>query len=261
MWASTYFLLTGFHAIHVLVGLIVFALMLFVTLDRTQGRPGRKHRPVLALRRSGVDFPVSAAVFVLVHSRCRKISSSREPTARRRLFDDDRDHATTHRERSAHDRPRQPRHAITAASASTSLVFVALVRAHVRSFLTYFEFWREHVPSRPACAFMMAVSCTKAMLVIMFFMHLLWEANWKWVLTIPATFMSIFLMLMLVPDIGWRHEQRLRAVFARSLAVRRQSAGSVEAAEVESRPKKEAASHEGAALARCTSSYVHLARR
>jgi cytochrome c oxidase subunit 3 len=34
MWASTYFLLTGFHAIHVLVGLIVFALMLVITLDR-----------------------------------------------------------------------------------------------------------------------------------------------------------------------------------------------------------------------------------
>ena len=28
MWASTYFLLTGFHAVHVLVGLIVFAIML-----------------------------------------------------------------------------------------------------------------------------------------------------------------------------------------------------------------------------------------
>jgi cytochrome c oxidase subunit 4 len=51
---------------------------------------------------------------------------------------------------------------------------------------------------------MMAVSCTKAMLVILFFMHLKWEANWKWVLTIPATLMSIFLVLMLVPDIGWR---------------------------------------------------------
>ena len=38
LWASTYFLLTGFHALHVLVGLIVFALMLFVTLDRTQSR-------------------------------------------------------------------------------------------------------------------------------------------------------------------------------------------------------------------------------
>ncbi|REK31493.1 MAG: hypothetical protein DWQ42_00695 [Planctomycetota bacterium] len=36
MWASTYFLLTGFHAIHVLVGLIVFALMLFVRLDASR---------------------------------------------------------------------------------------------------------------------------------------------------------------------------------------------------------------------------------
>jgi cytochrome c oxidase subunit 3 len=36
LWASTYFLLTGFHAIHVLVGLIVFALLLFVTIDRTK---------------------------------------------------------------------------------------------------------------------------------------------------------------------------------------------------------------------------------
>jgi cytochrome c oxidase subunit 3 len=34
MWASTYFLLTGFHAIHVLVGLIAFALLLFAKLDR-----------------------------------------------------------------------------------------------------------------------------------------------------------------------------------------------------------------------------------
>jgi cytochrome c oxidase subunit III len=33
MWASTYFLLTGFHAIHVLVGLIAFALILFYRLD------------------------------------------------------------------------------------------------------------------------------------------------------------------------------------------------------------------------------------
>jgi cytochrome c oxidase subunit 3 len=36
MWASTYFLLTGFHALHVVVGLIVFLLMLFITLDRTR---------------------------------------------------------------------------------------------------------------------------------------------------------------------------------------------------------------------------------
>jgi cytochrome c oxidase subunit 3 len=28
MWASTYFLLTGFHAIHVIVGLLAFGLIL-----------------------------------------------------------------------------------------------------------------------------------------------------------------------------------------------------------------------------------------
>jgi hypothetical protein len=32
MWASTYFLLTGFHAIHVVVGLIVFAILLLYKL-------------------------------------------------------------------------------------------------------------------------------------------------------------------------------------------------------------------------------------
>ena len=84
------------------------------------------------------------------------------------------------------------------------LVFVALCVLTGFSFLTYFDFWRLHVSSHASRALMMAVSCTKAMLVITFFMHLLWEANWKWVLTIPATFMSIFLTLMLVPDIGMR---------------------------------------------------------
>ncbi|MCI0335531.1 MAG: cytochrome C oxidase subunit IV family protein [Planctomycetes bacterium] len=82
------------------------------------------------------------------------------------------------------------------------IVFAALCVLTGASFFTYSSYWPfgKHV----AWAFMVAVSCTKAMLVIMFFMHLLWEANWKWVLTIPATFMSIFLTLMLVPDIGWR---------------------------------------------------------
>jgi len=36
MWASTYFTLTGFHAIHVIVGLFVFALMLMMTLDASK---------------------------------------------------------------------------------------------------------------------------------------------------------------------------------------------------------------------------------
>lgn len=62
---------------------------------------------------------------------------------------------------------------------------------------------RENSP-QVMWAAMMAVSCAKAMLVILFFMHLKWEANWKYVLTVPASIMSIFLLLMLIPDIGLR---------------------------------------------------------
>ena len=36
MWASTYFLLTGFHAIHVVIGLIVFVILLFLPLDASR---------------------------------------------------------------------------------------------------------------------------------------------------------------------------------------------------------------------------------
>jgi cytochrome c oxidase subunit 4 len=50
------------------------------------------------------------------------------------------------------------------------------------------------------------------MLVVLFFMHVKYEANWKYVLTIPAAFMSLFLILALVPDVGlrghWVSEER-----------------------------------------------------
>lgn len=83
-------------------------------------------------------------------------------------------------------------------------VFLALCILTGCSFLTYFDFWRTSVPVGVSRAFMMAVSCTKAMLVIMFFMHLKWEANWKWVLTVPASIMSALLIFALIPDVGLR---------------------------------------------------------
>lgn len=83
-------------------------------------------------------------------------------------------------------------------------VFVALCVLTLASFTTYFDFWREHMPPQVGWAFMLAVACTKAMLVILFFMHLKYEADWKYVLTIPASIMSIFLVLALVPDVGLR---------------------------------------------------------
>jgi cytochrome c oxidase subunit 4 len=83
-------------------------------------------------------------------------------------------------------------------------VFLALCVLTGASFFTTSEYWPFKDTPTIGWAFMMAVSCTKAMLVILFFMHLMWEANWKYVLTIPAAMMSCFLVLMLVPDVGWR---------------------------------------------------------
>lgn len=40
MWAGTYFVLTGFHAIHVLVGIIAWGIVLLIGL---RGRLGRQH--------------------------------------------------------------------------------------------------------------------------------------------------------------------------------------------------------------------------
>ena len=95
-------------------------------------------------------------------------------------------------------------------------VFFALCGLTTLSFLTYFDFWNENVPTNVSRAFMMAVSCTKAMLVIMFFMHLKWEANWKWVLTAPVIFMSALLVFALVPDVGFRmqHASHQRMIYA-----------------------------------------------
>ncbi len=95
-------------------------------------------------------------------------------------------------------------------------VFIALCCLTSLSFLTYFDFWRNMVPVGFSRAFMLAVSCTKALLVITFFMHLKWEANWKWMLTVPASLMAIFLMAVLVPDIGLRmkHASYERMIYA-----------------------------------------------
>ncbi len=83
-------------------------------------------------------------------------------------------------------------------------VFLALCVLTSASFFTYSSYWPWPEQPKIGWAFMMAVSCTKAMLVILFFMHVKYEANWKYVLTIPAAFMSIFLILALVPDVGMR---------------------------------------------------------
>ncbi|MFM7921936.1 MAG: cytochrome C oxidase subunit IV family protein [Planctomycetaceae bacterium] len=48
----------------------------------------------------------------------------------------------------------------------------------------------------------LAVACAKAMSVMMYFMHLKFEGNWKYVLLAPTTILAIGLPIALFPDIG-----------------------------------------------------------
>ena len=114
---------------------------------------------------------------------------------------DDHDHAG-HAHESGHDQGHDQGHG---GIGQYLLVFLALCGLTTMSFLTYSSFWPWRDQPHVGWAFMMAVSCTKAMLVVLFFMHVFWEANWKYVLTIPAAMMAIFLALMLVPDVGMRN--------------------------------------------------------
>jgi len=95
-------------------------------------------------------------------------------------------------------------------------VFVALCVLTMFSFLTYFDVWNNSVPKPISQAFMLAVACAKAMLVITFFMHLKWEGSWKWVLTAPMLVMSALLIFALVPDVGlrMRHASQDRMIYA-----------------------------------------------
>ncbi|MBA3484696.1 MAG: cytochrome C oxidase subunit IV family protein [Pirellulales bacterium] len=96
------------------------------------------------------------------------------------------------------------------------MVAIALVFLTACSYWTYTPFWPFGDSVAIKRLWMMAVSCTKAMLVILFFMHLKWEANWKWLVTVPASMMSLLLILALVPDVGlrMRHASHERLIHA-----------------------------------------------
>jgi cytochrome c oxidase subunit 4 len=88
-------------------------------------------------------------------------------------------------------------------------VFIALCLLTAASFWTYADWpvkWPYHDTPAVGWAFMLAVASTKAMLVILFFMHVKYEASWKYVLTIPPGIMALLLMCALIPDVGLRLE-------------------------------------------------------
>lgn len=58
------------------------------------------------------------------------------------------------------------------------------------------------MPKGVTIVLVLAVACAKAMSVMMYFMHLKFEGNWKFVLLAPTTILAIGLPIALFPDIG-----------------------------------------------------------
>jgi cytochrome c oxidase subunit 4 len=59
-----------------------------------------------------------------------------------------------------------------------------------------------HMDKGLTIVLVLSVAVTKAMCVMMFFMHLKFEGNWKFVLLAPTTILAIGLPLALFPDVG-----------------------------------------------------------
>ena len=59
-----------------------------------------------------------------------------------------------------------------------------------------------HLNKALTIVLVLSVAVTKALCVMMFFMHLKFEGNWKFVLLAPTTILAIGLPLALFPDVG-----------------------------------------------------------
>ena len=59
-----------------------------------------------------------------------------------------------------------------------------------------------HMSKAVTIVLVLAVACAKAMCVMMFFMHLKFEGNWKYVLLAPTTILALGLPVALFSDIG-----------------------------------------------------------
>ena len=65
-----------------------------------------------------------------------------------------------------------------------------------------FDQLTDLVPHAVSIVLVLAVAVAKALCVMMFFMHLKFEGNWKYVLLAPTSILAVGLPLALLPDIG-----------------------------------------------------------
>ena len=62
---------------------------------------------------------------------------------------------------------------------------------------------QDHIPSMGVLAvIVLAIATAKALCVMLYFMHLKFERNWKYVLLAPTFILACGLPLALLPDIG-----------------------------------------------------------
>ena len=81
------------------------------------------------------------------------------------------------------------------------VIFFALVGLTAVSWLTDLM----HMAAKPTGVVVLTVALCKASLVTLYFMHLKYEARWKWFLLIPPLVVAVILALVLTPDVGHRH--------------------------------------------------------
>jgi cytochrome c oxidase subunit 4 len=77
-------------------------------------------------------------------------------------------------------------------------IFIALTGFSLLSYI--FDILQMSKPV--TIVLVLAVACAKALCVMMYFMHMKFEGNWKYVLLAPTTILAIGLPLALFPDIG-----------------------------------------------------------
>ena len=65
-----------------------------------------------------------------------------------------------------------------------------------------------HIPNRAMLiGIVLSVAVCKALCVMLIFMHLKFEGNWKFIVLLPTTILAIGLIFALAPDIGLHYYQ------------------------------------------------------
>ena len=185
LWASCYFAMTGFHALHVLGGLVIFAIILIMALFGKLGGPRTdvgECRPVLALCRYCVDLPVPALVPGLIAACGLAFGELAMTTDEHDTFGGD----------APHHGPGVKAYLV---------IFCCLALFTLVSFLSNLIMRRGYISANTSFAIILSVSVIKTCLVGAFFMHLVVDWRKVYFLLVPAFILGTMMVIVLLPDI------------------------------------------------------------